>query len=1634
MNDSVNPNRIGDDAVASMRMTTQSTRPSPSLAPKTAQRTSLGHRLQRALTGGPNRRFPGLPSPPGGTASPSLLLNRRLAFPILALLALLTASLLFLLPGGPLHAQDADGPIMYAENGTGPVATYTAVDPEGDAIRWSLTGADAEDFSITGGVLRFNSTPNYEAAADVDMDNTYNIMVIATDSGELAAMRAVTVTVTDVDEAGTLTLSTLQPVDGILLTTTLTDIDGVVSADMWKWAKSTTAAGVYTDIEGAKLSSYTPKPADVNHYLRATATYTDPQGSGKMKMVVSAYKVLVTRSTNTAPVFKDADGMEIATDTAITREVVENTPKGVSVGAPVVATDSEGDVLTYTLTLGETEAGSFSIDVATGQLKTSAALNFEVTPTYMVMVTATDPSFTEAAGSDTITVTISVTNVDEDPKIATGPASARVAENTAIDVTVATYTATDDEDDVANAAVVLTKSGPDQALFSLNAQGVLTFSAMPNFEAPKDAGRNNVYNITVVATDSDGQTDEMDVIVTVANVEEDGTVTLSPLQPRIGSPVTATLSDIDGAVSDVKWKWAKSVPESGDPYEDIEGATAASYTPVMADNAMFLRATATYTDPEGSDTAMSDPTETGFLMVEIDDTNRAPEFPDQDDKMDGDQTDQEREIAENTAAGLPIGGADGEVAATDSNMDDLTYSLGGTDGASFSIVRNTGQLQTKAALNREEKATHMVTVTATDPSGLSATVNVTIEVTNVDEDPTLTGPASPRVAENTATAVATYVAMDDEDDKTGTAIRWTLGGTNASDFSITGGVLRFKSAPNYEPEANSTYNIMVIATDSDGDADEMEVTVTVTNVDEAGTLTLSTLQPVDGIQLTTTLTDIDGDTEDVTWKWAKSSSKTGTYTVIEGAAVATYTPKPVDVRHYLRVTATYTDPQGSGKIAVATTANKVLVGRSTNTTPVFKDADGMEIATDTAITREVVENTPKGVSVGAPVAATDSEGDVLTYTLTLGGTEAGSFSIDVATGQLKTSAALNFEVTPTYMVMVTATDPSFTEAAGSDTIMVTINVTNVDEDPKLTGPASVRVSEETTTPMTPSTYEPTTPTYTATDDEDRVASAEVVLTKSGPDQALFSLNAQGVLTFSAMPNFEAPKDAGRNNVYNITVVATDSDGQTDEMDVIVTVANVEEDGTVTLSPLQPRIGSPVTATLSDIDGAVSDVKWKWAKSVPESGDPYEDIEGATAASYTPVMADNAMFLRATATYTDPEGSDTAMSDPTETGFMMVEMDDTNRAPEFPDQDDKMDGDQTDQEREIPENTEAPQPIGAVVTATDPNTDSLTYSLGGTDGASFSIVRNTGQLQTKAALNREEKATHMVTVTATDPSGLSATVNVTIKITDVPEPPVIMRAPDANVAPEFASATTSRTVAENTAAGENIGNPVAASDANGDTLTYALSGTDAASFDIDTATGQLMTLAALDSETKASYSVTVTASDSGGLSDSIDVTVTVTNVNEAPVAPTVANQTATKDTAFSYTVPAFTDPEGGTITYTATLSDDSALPGWLSFNASTRELSGTPLEADTPASLTIEVSATDDGSPSASAQVTFTLTVGEEAPTTLLVRYDDSKDGWIQLREARVAVGDYFGPPKGVKLSLADTRKVVGLYFEYKNSQ
>ena len=130
-------------------------------------------------------------------------------------------------------------------------------------------------------------------------------------------------------------------------------------------------------------------------------------------------------------------------------------------------------------------------------------------------------------------------------------------------------------------------------------------------------------------------------------------------------------------------------------------------------------------------------------------------------------------------------------------------------------------------------------------------------------------------------------------------------------------------------------------------------------------------------------------------------------------------------------------------------------------------------------------------------------------------------------------------------------------------------------------------------------------------------------------------------------------------------------------------------------------------------------------------------------------------------------------------------------------------------------------------------------------------------------------------------------------------------------------------------------------------------------------------------------VKVTATDGSSASVSDEFTVMVANTNDAPTVPKpIADQNATEDAAFSFTVPVntFNDVDAGdSLTYTATKSDGSALPGWLSFNAGTRTFSGTPLNGDV-GSITVKMTATDGSSASVSDQ--FLLTVGNvnDAPT------------------------------------------------------
>ncbi len=1316
------------------------------------------------------------------------------------------------------EGPEVDGPSSpnHPEN-TLQVAQYTGYDPNSRPITWSLSGDDAGKFSISAtGTLSFRSPPDYENPTAQGGGNAYyvNITVKAgSDTGSLAVVvfvndeneaptfsnnqesRSVAentpagenigapVTASDVDDYDTLyyelsgddaSAFDITSSTGQILTSTPLDhetkssyrvkviasdsfnatssIDVVITVtdanDQPVFADDTTTRSVVEHTNNAPVGAPVTATDQDGHTLHyeltggATSTFSINPRTGQLKSLVAldseaqdTYSVTVSVRDN-----RNDDGQpDTAEDDSITvnitvtdgndapsfprsttsRDVSENTERGQPVGEPVGATDPEIDVLTYSLT--GTDSGHFDIAASTGQILTKSELDYESSKkSYTVTVRVTDGRNTQGGSDptidDTIEVAIKVLDVNEPPEI-TGHSSRDWPENAT--GTIATYSAVDPE----SATTTWSVDGTDRSHFGITEGGVLSINTVPDYEDPADNNQNNAYQIVVQATTGDGgaigrhdvtvkvtnvneapvvtgvsavdypenststvknyratdpdgatttfswstsgthgsafnvedgvltfksppdyenqqsytvrvqandggTTGHFDITINITNVEEAGTVTLSKSQPRVESPLNATLRDPDGSVSEVTWTWESAT--STDSWATISGATSTSYTPDEADVGKFIRATASYTDPEGSGKSASGTSANQVLEKLV--INVAPEY----------RSSETREVPENSQPNSEIGSP---LTANDDNNDDLTYELGGTDASSFDIATSTGQLLTKDQLDHEDKPTYTVTVTATDPSNEEATVTVTIKVTDVDEPPEFTsGPTSVSYPETDTGTVATYTAIDPE----GEQVVWDLSGADGTRFRILGGELNFTAQPDYDDPQ-----------DEDGD-NEYHVTV---------------------------VAQVEG------------SNAPATRPVI-----VTVTPR--------------------------------------NEPPQFPSSD-------TRI-RSVTENTDAGQNVGAPVRANDPENDELTYTLS--GTDARHFDIATATGQILAKSGLNYEGKKSYSVRVSVTDNKNADGSSNsaidDTIDITIKVIDDNEAPEISGATSTNFAENSTRSVA---------TFTGRDPE----GGSVTWTLQGTDSAYFAISNSGVLSFDPTPDYEDPRDSDRSNVYHVTVQASDGNNYINRLDVTVTVTNVEEVGTVRLSSVQPQVDTLLTATLSDPDDVVSDIRWSWQRSSVGSKSGWSTISSATSTGYTPQTGDVGRYLRATASYDDGYSNGNRASAITANTVRAVPAG-PNTPPNFG---------SNSQSRSVPENSPRGTNIGAPVTASDDTGDRLTYRLNGTDGAMFSIVASTGQIQTRMPLDYESNTRYSVTVKAFDPSNASSTIPVTISVTDEDEPPV-----------------------------------------------------------------------------------------------------------------------------------------------------------------------------------------------------------------------------------------------------------------------
>jgi VCBS repeat-containing protein len=745
-----------------------------------------------------------------------------------------------------------------------------------------------------------------------------------------------------------------------------------------------------------------------------------------------------------------------------------------------------------------------------------------------------------------------------------------------------------------------------------------------------------------------------------------------------------------------------------------------------------------------------------------------------------------------------------------------------------------------------------VRVTATDTAGASASQDFTVTVANTNDGPVASAVIADQSGSEDAGFSFTVPAASFSDVDVGDTL--SLSATLA-DGSPLPAWLSFD--PITQTFSGTPLNgdvgslsVRVTATDSAGAIATQDFTVTVTNTNDgpvASAIIADQSSTEDaGFSFTVpvnSFSDVDvGDSLTLSASLADGSPLPAWLAFDPATQTFSGTPLNGDVGS-LSVRVTATDSAGA-----TATQNFTVTVNNTNDAPVITSSNATSFA----------ENATGTVYTAA---ATDVDaGSTLIYSIS--GTDAALFNIDATTGAVTFKSPPNYEApgdtggNNVYDVMIGASDGTVTTTKD-----VTITVTNVNEAPVITSGSAVSFAENRTG---------TVYTVAATDPD---AGATLTYSLTGTDAARFNINrTTGAISFKSRPNFEAPTDAGGDNVYDVTVRASDGTNVTTK-DVAITVTNVNE---------APRITSATTANFA---------------------------ENGTGTVYT-------------------------------------------------------------------------------VTATDPDAGTtLTYSLAGTDAARFNINSTTGAVTFKSPPNYEAPSdrgannVYNVTVRASD-GALTTSRAVAITVTDVNEAPVITSGATASFA-------------EN---GTGTVYTAAATDPDaGTTLTYSISGTDAALFDINATTGAVTFKSAPNYEVPGDtgsdnvYDINVTASD-GTNSTTKAVAITIANTNDGPVASAViADQSSTEDAGFSFTVPvnSFSDVDvGDSLTLSTSLADGSPLPAWLSFDPPTQTFSGTPLNGDV-GSLSVRVTATDSAGATATQDFTVTVANTNDGPVASAVIADQS---------------------------------------------
>ena len=855
-----------------------------------------------------------------------------------------------------------------------------------------------------------------------------------------------------------------------------------------------------------------------------------------------------------------------------------------------------------------------------------------------------------------------------------------------------------------------------------------------------------------------------------------------------------------------------------------------------------------------------------------------------------------RSVEENSSGGTAVGAP---VTATDPESDTLSYSLSGTDSNLFNVDAN-GQIRTASgtSLDHEATASYTLTITASDGNGNSDTAAVNISVTDVAEPPV--APVAPAVT---------------ADGLTGIQVTWSAPG-NAGRPDITDYDVQYRLASDTTGSyTDAQYDGTATTTTITGLTEDTEYAVQVRASNDEGTGAWSQTgsgstganTPATGAPAITgtthvgqTLTAGTSGIADADGLGAFSYQWKADGTAISGAASSTYTLTSGEQGKMITVTVSFTDDAGTSESLTSASVGPVLdvpgaptglsaatgSGEATLSWIAPTDTDGSTVTgyniqqdgtwgttliTSTShtvtgltngqsytfrvrvvnavgagaesdsvsatpqnraptfaqqgYTRSVEENSGSGTAVGSLVTATDPEGDALSYALS--GTGSNLFTIN-ANGQIRTASgtSLDHEATASYRLTVTASDGN----GNSATATVNIGVSDVAEPPAAPGAPTVTSAGLTGVQVT----------WTATGNAGR------------PD--ITDYDVQYRLASDTTGSYTDAQ-------YDGTATTTTITGLTEDTEYAVQVRASNDEGTGAWSQTgsgstganTPATGAPaitgtthVGQTLTAGTSGIADADGLGAFSYQWKADGTA-ISGAASSTYTLTSGEQGKMITVTVSFTDDAGTSESLTSAS---------------------------------------------VGPVLDVPGAPTG-LSAATGSGEATLSWIAPTDTDGSTVTGYNIQQDGTWgttLITSTSHTVTGLTNGQSYTFRVRAVnavgagAESDSVSATPQ-NRAPTFAQQGYTRSVEENSGSGTAVGSPVTATDPEGDTLSYALSGTGSDLFTIN-AGGQISTAsgASLDHETTASYTLTITASDGNGNSATAAVTVSVTDAAEPPVAP------------------------------------------------------------------------------------------------------------------------------------------------------